>query len=614
MDERFTPALDRPENIDYYEVSSDQAWRLANQDIHCQIDADCTLNNLIWPWANATYVRKIEFHISDPRDDALNPIWVRHYPAYHETIYGNEGMIISKQLLMPLKSHYDRSILWLLACQAEGDRLLRVEVDIQWDQPLTQCMVDGLLVAQDNPRPAQGVYGQCNADSTRVFGNPEASPDAIEFNDHGGIRLIYHVLINGLVTIPFILTISDVGEQVAWNGFLALREGRHVFETSNRRWDEILKTGRLWTPEPAFNWAVQQGRIETLRHCQRIRTGLAPSDRLTTHVPLLVESFDTFDPVQSRNLLAHLRRVAEKAQGHLPVTLPLRAKETAEKPGAALAQTVTAYLLSLHNHLQRYFDTELLAEHQTAIQLCTEALIQSYNHDSHLIDPDYLAYTLQGLGYALQLAKLLEETDIEHWQQLYDQCHSDSVDEGSVDSDSVDSRSSVLEYNQDWQQQFQQWQRGHISLQSENIWQRIALAGGAVWQGCGLQPNLPPWNSRPESETSSPESKIEPQWPAAWQWWALTSLYRWDGSKLSMASARNSGQTWSIVAHDEIFYTTQPITSTTEWLLCSEARTQNIDELEFDLQFELILAETGEAHIYKPTFNVIYFLKPISNR
>ena len=112
----------------------------------------------------------------------------------------------------------------MLECQAEGDLLVRLDIEIDWGEPLTQRIVDGLLVAQLNPRRAQGVYAQRNADLTCVFGNPYGRPSSYEFDDQGHARLSYYILINGIVEVPLLLTVSDVGEQVAWNGFLAMRD------------------------------------------------------------------------------------------------------------------------------------------------------------------------------------------------------------------------------------------------------------------------------------------------------------------------------------------------------------------------------------------------------
>lgn len=107
------------------------------------------------------------------------PMVTRFFPGHQELILGTEGVIVSKRVAVPRQSDHDRSVLWLLDCQAEGDRLLRLEVTIDWGEPLTQRIVDGLLVAQRNPGPARGIYQQSNADLTCVFGNPQARPDQI---------------------------------------------------------------------------------------------------------------------------------------------------------------------------------------------------------------------------------------------------------------------------------------------------------------------------------------------------------------------------------------------------------------------------------------------------
>ena len=158
-------------------------------------------------------------------------------------------------------------------------------------------MVDGLLVAQRNPGRAQGIYAQQNAESTRVFGNPHGRPSAYEFDDDGHAELVYYVLVNGIVEVPLLLAISDVGEQVAWNGFLALRDSERSFELSITAWDKVMHTGRLWTSDPRLNRAVQAGRLATVRHFHRLRTGMAPDTRRVEDVPTLLKSLDTFDVV-----------------------------------------------------------------------------------------------------------------------------------------------------------------------------------------------------------------------------------------------------------------------------------------------------------------------------
>ena len=285
------------------------------------------------------------------QEGGLTPLAVRFFPGHQETIAGSEGVIVTRRLVVPHKSADDRALLWLLELQAEGDRVVQMVLDVDWGEPLAQRIVDGLLVAQRNPQPARGVYAQSNAESTRVLGNPHGRPDEIHLDDPQRARLVYHVLVNGIVEVPLILTLSDVGEQVAWSGFLSLRDAEPVFDASSQNWQRRLQIGRLWTPEPELNRAVEVGRLAAIRHVQRLRTGLAPTDRTVTRIPALVDAWDGLDPVQSRNLLAHLRRVAEATEGRLPEQLPFEPKQPAPDPGREILGTNAAYLRALRSHL-----------------------------------------------------------------------------------------------------------------------------------------------------------------------------------------------------------------------------------------------------------------------
>ena len=70
-------------------------YRLANQELYFDVDYDSDLHELVWPWADARYVRRIHLEISDPHGDGLMTLVTRYYPGYQETILGREGMIIS---------------------------------------------------------------------------------------------------------------------------------------------------------------------------------------------------------------------------------------------------------------------------------------------------------------------------------------------------------------------------------------------------------------------------------------------------------------------------------------------------------------------------------------
>ena len=189
-------------------------------------------------------------------------------------------------------------------------------------------IVDGLLLAQRNPEPARGIRARAMP-KARVFGNPYGRPDEVHLEDPQRARLVYHVLVNGVVEVPLLLTISDVGEQVAWNGFLSLRDVEQVFDASSEAWNRLLRAGRLWTPDPSFNRAVHEGKLEAIRRVQRLRSGWSPSDAQVASINALVNAWDAIDPAVSRNLLAHLRRLADDYAGSLPATLPAHASDTA---------------------------------------------------------------------------------------------------------------------------------------------------------------------------------------------------------------------------------------------------------------------------------------------
>jgi hypothetical protein len=569
----MNPILDQPQTIDTDQLPSDLGYRLANQDLVFYADAATDLVDLTWPWAGETYVRRVQLRIVALREDEMAAMVTRFYPGYQEVILGNEGMIVSKRLCALLNSPYDRSVLWALECQAEGDRLLRLEIDIEWAEPLTQRMVDGLLVAQRNPQPARGIYAQSNAESTCVFGNPYGRPDGVEIDDPQRAKLVYHVLVNGVVEVPLLLTVSDVGEQMAWNGFLALRDTERAFELSVRAWDELLRAGRLWTPHARYNQAVQMGKTETVRRVQRLRTGYAPSDRDLRHLPALVESLDAIDVTQSRNLLAHARRLAERSDGRLPVTFPLRMQDPISDPGAALVETNGAYLMALSEHLRHHFDAGLLDEHYAAVRACADALIQ--HRWQALTDNEgaALAAISGPLRRALGLAvEHHDSVNMVRWES--EVCEM----ERQVEALGLSLPKSTFDAERALQQSAWQMPAEHPWHFAEP-WQGVALAGQAIWRGCGV--------SRERNRLT-----VYPTWPASWRWWALLDLPVKEG-KLSLLW---DGQT---------LHATQPVQSHLPVQVVQQITALKTEEYDFDLQFEISTEIDGrsERHLLRPHFD-----------
>jgi hypothetical protein len=572
----FDPILDQPQSIDTDAVAPDIRYRLANQEIVFYADAWTDLHDLVWPWADQPYLRSLRLHVSDPQHDELMPMVVRFYPGYQETILGSEGMIISKRLAAPLGSADERAVMWMLDCQAEGDRLMRLDIEIDWGEPLTQRIVDGLLVAQRNPGQARGIYAQHNAESTRVFGNPHGRPTALELHADGTARLTYYVLVNGMVEVPLVLTISDVGEQVAWNAFLGMRDAERIFELSTDAWSKAVKAGRLWTADPRLNRAVGSGRLATLRHLQKVRSGMIPSDRRIAHLPHLVRSLDTFNLILSRNLLAHARRVAERSGGKLPTLLPLRPKDTLPLPGPEFVHNNRAYLQALLEHLRRHPDPDLLTEHYGAVQAVAAALLDVRRDAQGQVDAPTFAAAGLGLRHAVVLATQQHKPDdVVGWER--EACELENQAEAAGHT----AAATALTV-QTWATQAGFRFDADRPWGFDDPWRGIELAGEAVWTACGLQ--------RRQGKPA-----VYPKRGNAWRWWALLDLPL-------------DGATISLVWDGETLHSTQPISSDRPVQLYQRIRAQHTDELDFQLTFEMTPAEEAGGmaarHHFRPTFDL----------
>lgn len=571
----FDPAIDHPLTIDFDELDENQRLPLSNIELHYWSDRDGNLYDLYWSWHEQQYARSITVRITapiytsqgistEPVDD-VTPMVVRFFPGYQETIYGTEeGVILSKRIFAPLGSGYDRSVLWLIECQAEGDRLLRIEIDIDWGAPLAQRMVDGLLVAQANPGKAQGIHDQLNAESTRVFGTGEGRPDWVHFPDEQSAQLVYHLLVAGQIDLPLILTVSDVGEQVAWNGFLALRDISRSFKLSQDVWTKVSHSGRLWTPYPPLNRAVQLGKEATVQRLRRLRTGYAPADQQVAAVPSLVDHLDTFEPERSRQLLDHLRRVADRAGGRLPLALPAMPSPTpASDPGAAVLDTNIAYLESLANHLSRQPDASLLAEHYETVKRCVASLMPLCDEDAARVGED-LARLRTALYLASRLAGLSDDGENEDgWLKA-----AMKVGEalpGYPEDAAKGARAGVRGWDE---------LDGLVDLASLGTAQLLAISSKAIWQGCGIS-------------VRRGEIYVSPQWPEAWGWWALLDLPVADG-------------TLSLLWDGVTLHTTQPVRFDGRSSLHDRIYASGSDVDTFNLRFHLNKGRT--QRLFRPSF------------
>jgi hypothetical protein len=592
----INPVLDQPQSFDYELLPTGVINRLANQDLYCAADANSDAIDVTWPWAGAVYAHSIRMAISDWQDGPLAPLAVRLFPGHQETIAGAEGMIVTKRLITPWKSPDDKALIWLLECQAEGDRLLKLEIDIDWGEPLTQRIVDGLLVAQRNPEPARGIYAQSNAESTRVFGNPYGRPDEVHLEDPQRARLVYHVLVNGVVEVPLLLTISDVGEQVAWNGFLSLRDVEQVFDASSEAWGRLLRAGRLWTPSPTFNHAVHDGKLQAIRRVQRLRSGWSPSDARVASIGPLVDAWDAIDPAVSRNLLAHLRRLAEECEGSLPAAMPAHpagasassADGTTGDPGAALTGIDTilhsngAYFGALAAHLRHQAADDLASAHLPAVRLCAERLIQLRvaSGETRAVPADvwqdskHAAACAEALRVAARLAQAAgAAVDAARWEGEADYLQQRP---GAAEAAALLGGIMATDFTA---------RGGTVQLggaQAGDGWLLdVQTAGAAVWDGCGIS-------------YRAGELWVEPTWPSGDTWWALLGLPLANGKHLSLL--------WDGL----VLHATQPVRSSLVVKLVKRIQIHHTDEFDFDPLFELTCdshaGDTASIQRFKPKF------------
>lgn len=568
----LSPVLDAPQTVECDDLEKSALYPLANPELRFVATGQTDLRDLLWPWANALYARSISIALTVYHGDDLVPMVNRYFPGYQETILGSESLIISKRLLAPWKSADDRSVLWAFECQAEADLLVRFDVTIDWGEPLTQRMVDGLLVAQRNPGSQQGIYSQANAESTRIFGNPHGQPDSITLDDGAGTAtLVYHVLVNGIADVILLLCMSDVGEQVAWNGFLAMRDAERAVEQSETTWADLLYRGRIWTPDTRFNHAVQAGKAAALKQTTLLRTGVAPATRRVQDAALLVDFYDSHDATQSRNLLAHMRRLAERSDGRFPEQFPTTARGRAPAPGRAVAANAAAYLGALHRHLERHPNAALLEEHAAAVTLVANALIAARHDLLRSPTPIEEAALLHALRAAATLAALRgDQTNQARWQSEVAEYRRRGVQEpepGLPPTTAIwlDACTWTTAANAPW----------HFA----NPWLGVELAARLPWQASGIA-------------LRDGHIHVEPAWmlTQGWEWWALQGLTLpqgrltlvWDGVRL---------------------HSTLPVVTILPHVQHESIRALHTEETEFDLTFEFRHGPGREARtLFRPRF------------
>lgn len=305
-------------------------------------------SGLLSAWSasdNQWYCGPLQFRFS-VQDEELAPMVTRFFPAYQETIYGTEGVVLSHRVFTPFAAGYERAVCWLLEVQAEGPRMVEIAIDIQFqlshpahelldpeivadlslghrEKQVELRLERGLIVAQTVPTYyTRFDRTEGRSKEVRVFGS-SGPPTVHLFSELGRVQLLYHVLVEGYYDLPFVLGLSPSGQQIAWQGFLALSEITSAFEDTQKYVDRLLERCCLYTPDPAVNRGLQWAKVNMLRAKQAFRRGPAvahnpPGDSVSVRdVAWYSLAGSYMNPDETGEMLRYVAAEAGQAAGKL---------------------------------------------------------------------------------------------------------------------------------------------------------------------------------------------------------------------------------------------------------------------------------------------------------
>ena len=285
----------------------------------------------------------------------------------------------------------------------------------------------------------------------------------------------------------------------------------------------------------------------------------------------------------SRNLLAHLRRLAEERDGRLPEALPALPHTRQTMEGETVAPIATglaegndvdtvlrsnsAYFAALAAHLCHHADGDLLTAHLPAVRLCAERLIllrlENTQNSGGWKDRKHAAPCAEALRGAAQLAQAAaNEVDAARWE-------------------SEAAYLAQLAGAGDTAREMGQGSANTPDKTPESWLASVQMAGAAVWEGCGMgyrDGGL--W--------------VEPTWPSGSTWWALLGLPLANGKHLSLL--------WD----GSTLHATQPVRSNLPVEMYKRIQIHRTDEFDFDPYFELTrdshAGDTATTDRFKPKF------------
>ncbi|HIC89185.1 MAG TPA: hypothetical protein EYP04_07255 [Anaerolineae bacterium] len=371
------------------------------------------MSNLVGLWHTGDtrwYCASLRFDFRY-RDESLMPLVTRFHPAYQETIYGTEGIVVAQRAFVPYQAGYPQAMLWQMNLQAEGHRLLQIEVDIRWSagdqaaEAMEQHMESGLLVCQTEPEAQSSLLGQRRALQTRVFGS-SGPPVKTDLDLPGAARLTYYVLIEGYVDVPFTLTISAAGEQMAWNGFLANQEIGNVFTDTRHTLGSRLRTSKVVTPLPTINRALNWAGVNALRGARHYAQTSGIGCELTSELVDVSRSAryvlgaDYLLPTFTDAVMDTLTQRAVTSTGRVADSLHGRSG-TVQATGRGVNAATPLLIIALSHHYAVTGDPDSLAHGYPAVRSAAHYLVRQKDDRA---TPELHALTCWALQAATELA------------------------------------------------------------------------------------------------------------------------------------------------------------------------------------------------------------------
>ncbi|MCZ7570111.1 MAG: hypothetical protein M5U01_16210 [Ardenticatenaceae bacterium] len=376
---------------------------LGNRDVEAELDAT---TNLVSAWSaqdDLSFCGPARFAFTALQQargtfvpEPLAALVTRFFPGHQETIFGTEGLILTLRAFVPIGTGYERAVGWLIEIQAEGPRLLQVDVDLRFagagQDPSHERLVRlgedrGQLVGTSEPihlRRFGLTLGSPN--EVRVFGTPSGPPDQVVLGAPARARLTYRLLVEGTIAVPFILSYSPAGEQVAWSGFLALSDLERFAAQSARSLEQHLSTARVLTPEAPINRALAWASATSLRVQHTFAAGPAvaaspgSADVAVGTAAWYAIAADWLTPAFSDALLKTLATKAQTETGALASVLHGRT-EGQETFDLDVSDATPLFILAVAHHGAAMGDSAFGEALWPAVRQAADALLAARSDD-----------------------------------------------------------------------------------------------------------------------------------------------------------------------------------------------------------------------------------------